>query len=82
MVCCCLDIKIFLGDDEEEEDGDDDQIEELVTEENQTESMAMHHQIRSSSTTGKYADLNSNARQAPGSLMGAGALSSAASQNF
>ena len=72
--CFCIDIKIFLGDDEDDDDHEDEQIEELVTEENQVE--AQNINPRSNSVTGKYSD-SVNYKQ--GNLLGAGALSSAAS---
>ena len=64
-------IKIFLGDDEDEEDNDNEEIEELVTEENQGDTLlSVNGQAaRSSSVSGKYAD------QPKGNLMAAGALS-------
>ena len=72
-------IKIFLGDDEEEDDNDDDQIEELATEANQDDGHMINP--RSNSVTGKYND-GQQTRQQHGNLLGAGALSSAASQNI
>jgi hypothetical protein len=67
-----IDIKIFLGDDEEEDD--DEQIDELVTEANENDAHSIINQ-RSNSVTGKYADNHKH-----GNLLGAGALTSAASQ--